>query len=247
MRVSELLRAGRILALIALVLVPGSPARAAVEHVVHVADYDFTPKTVTLAPGDTVRWTNDGGGHAHNVVADDGSFRCAHGCDGQGGSGAPDDGAWTASRAFPGSGEFPYFCEVHGGPGGIAMSGKVIVLDPGPCVADETTVCLGDGRFRLRAQWRTGDGQSGSGRGVKLTEDTAYFWFFNASNVEMVVKVLDGCGLNARRWVFAGGLTNVRVELNATDTVTGIPRTYVNPQGEQFQPIQDTDAFDACP
>jgi len=53
MRVSELLRAGRILALIALVLVPGSPARAAVEHVVHVADYDFTPKTVTLAPGGT--------------------------------------------------------------------------------------------------------------------------------------------------------------------------------------------------
>ena len=51
----------------------------------------------------------------------------------------------------------------------------------------------------------------------------------------------------AQRRVAAGGLTNVRVELTVTDTSTGIPRTYVNPQGKQFQPIQDTGAFDACP
>jgi plastocyanin len=246
MRASRLLGSG-LRAILALVLAAGPPAASAVEHVVQVADYTFTPKTVTLAPGDTVRWTSAGGGHAHNVVADDGSFRCAIGCDGSGGSGAPDDGAWSASVAFAEPGEFPYFCEVHGGPGGVAMSGTVTVLDPGPCVVDATTLCLGDGRFRVRAHWQTGDGQSGAGHGVTLTGDTGYFWFFNDANVEAVVKVLDGCGLNQRHWVFAGGLTNVRVVLTVSDTSTGIPKTYVNPQGSQFQPIQDTGAFATCP
>ena len=48
-------------------------------------------------------------------------------------------------------------------------------------------------------------------------------------------------------WVFAGGLTSVRVELRVTDTQKGQTRTYVNPQGAAFQPIQDTSAFSTCP
>ena len=36
-------------------------------------------------------------------------------------------------------------------------------------------------------------------------------WFFQAENVEAVVKVLNGCGINDRYWVFAGGLTDVKV------------------------------------
>ena len=63
----------------------------------------------------------------------------------------------------------------------------------------------------------------------------------------MVVKVLNGCGLNSRYWTFAAGLTDVNVILTVTDTQTGAIRTYTNPQGISFQPIQDTDAFAACP
>jgi plastocyanin len=233
---------------LALALLAAAAPAAGVEHVVTVSDYVFTPSVVQVAPGDTVRWTNNAGGHHHNVVADDGSFRCANGCDGQGGSGDPDDGAWSFTIHFPAAGDFPYFCEVHGGPGGIAMSGTVLVSGPpATCLADANTLCLQQNRFQIRANWQTGAGQSGPARVVKLTEDTGYLWFFTESNVEAVVKVLDGCGLNQRHLVFAGGLTDVRVELTVTDTATGIPKTYVNPQGTSFQPIQDTGAFASCP
>ena len=59
--------------------------------------------------------------------------------------------------------------------------------------------------------------------------------------------MLDGCPLNGRYWVFASGLTDVRVELRVTDTVTGRSQTYVNPLGTPFAPIQDTGTFDVCP
>lgn len=53
-------------------------------------------------------------------------------------------------------------------------------------------------------------------------------------------------GLN--RWTtYAGGLTDVNVILTVTDTMTGLVKTYVNPQGTAFQPIQDTSAFATCP
>jgi hypothetical protein len=82
---------------------------------------------------------------------------------------------------------------------------------------------------------------------VPLTSDTGYFWFFNSDNVEVVIKVLNGCGLNQRFWVFAGGLTDVKTRILVTDTQTGASKAYLNPQGKAFQPIQDTSAFATCP
>ena len=117
-----------------------------------------------------------------------------------------------------------------------------------PCVEDVDTMCLNDDRFRVEADWATDQGTSGFGNVGELTlSDTNYFWFFNQNNVEVVVKVLNGCGVNQRYWVFAGGLTNVEVELRVCDTQAGIQRTYSNPQTTPFQPIQDTGAFATCP
>jgi hypothetical protein len=63
----------------------------------------------------------------------------------------------------------------------------------------------------------------------------------------MVIKVVDGRVVNNRYWVFAGGLTNVNVVTTVTDTQTGAFKTYTNPQGTAFQPIQGTSAFATCP
>ena len=60
------------------------------------------------------------------------------------------------------------------------------------------------------------------------------------------VKVLDGCALNQQHWVFAAGLTDVRVELRVADTHSGETRTYVNPLGRAFAPIADTKALGGC-
>jgi hypothetical protein len=111
----------------------------------------------------------------------------------------------------------------------------------------DTALCLLSGRFRVTATWETSAGQSGTGKARQLTDESGYFWFFSENNVEVVVKVLDACSSFGRFWVFAAGLTNVGVELRVEDTATGVVRTYSNPAGRPFQPLQDTNAFATCP
>ncbi len=97
------------------------------------AQVAFSPQFLTIHAGDTVTFVNLGG--YHNAVADDGSFRCAHGCDGdgQGGNGNPTDSLWLATVSFPNAGTVGYFCEPHGSPGS-GMYGTIEVLAPTPAV-----------------------------------------------------------------------------------------------------------------
>jgi plastocyanin len=90
-----------------------SPA-ATVDVTVGGTDLVFDPQTVHINVGDTVRWTNAGG--THDVHADDNSFSIAS-------SGS----AWTFSHTFTEPGLVGYYCTIHGGPGGIGMSGSVVV------------------------------------------------------------------------------------------------------------------------
>ena len=121
-----------------------------------------------------------------------------------------------------------------------------LVFAPFTCAADASTLCLSNSRFRVTAAWRSPTA-SGVAHAVSLTGDTGYFWFFDAGNVEAILKVLNACGLNSRYWVFGSGLTNVEVTLRVTDTNNGVTKTYVNPFNTAFQPVQDTDAFATCP
>ena len=114
---------------------------------------------------------------------------------------------------------------------------------PGECVAGDKTLCLENGRFRVRLNWETEDEQTGAGNALPLTGDTGLFWFFDPGNVEIVIKVLDGCAENGNRWVFAGGLTDVAVEMTVVDTLTGATRTYANRLGRPFRAIKDTTFF----
>ena len=120
------------------------------------------------------------------------------------------------------------------------------VAAAGVCVANATTLCLTGGRFQVRASYDTDSG-SGEGNGVALTTDTGYFWFFSPSNVEMVVKVVNGCVVNQSYWTFAGGLTDVGVTLSITDMQSGISKSYANPRHTPFAPIQRTADLAVCP
>jgi PKD repeat protein len=115
------------------------------------------------------------------------------------------------------------------------------------CVTDATTLCLNGGRFQVTIDWKKPDATTGQGRGIGLTADSGYFWFFDPSNIESVVKVLNGCAIGGYYWVFAAGLTNVEATLNVVDTQNGTLVQYVNPQGTPFAPVQDTKAFATCP
>lgn len=104
-----------------------------------------------------------------------------------------------------------------------------------------------DGRFRVTASWRTPAGAAGPGRGVGLTDQSGAFWFFAAANLEIFVKLLDGCEINDRYWVFASGLTNVEVDLRVEDLVSGAIKTYHNPLGQPYEPALDTLALPCSP
>jgi hypothetical protein len=111
----------------------------------------------------------------------------------------------------------------------------------GSCQATAARLCLNGDRFAVEASWKA-QGQSGAATAVSLTGDTGYFWFFGADNVEVVIKVLDGTGLNGKHWVFYGALSDVEYTLTVTDTTSGKVRTYTNPAGRMAS-VADTAAF----
>src|SRR6185295_4472209 len=120
------------------------------------------------------------------------------------------------------------------------------VASPGTCVAGPTALCLNGGRFKVQASFNTGTA-SGTAQALPPTGDSGQFYFFDADNTELTVKVLNACSFNDRYWVFASGLTDVEVVITVTDTQAGRVRQYFNPRGKAFAPVQDTSAFATCP
>jgi subtilisin family serine protease len=118
-----------------------------------------------------------------------------------------------------------------------------IVVEAPTCVPTATTLCLGDGRFALEVGWRDYAGRTGSGVALPLTDDSGLFWFFDAANLEMLVKVVDGCALNGHRWIFAAATTDVEYELIVTEVPTGASRPYRNELGTASPAFTDTSAF----
>ncbi|HBL25905.1 MAG TPA: hypothetical protein DD490_03620, partial [Acidobacteria bacterium] len=110
------------------------------------------------------------------------------------------------------------------------------------CVPAATVLCLSAGRFKVEVDWRTGLRDGGRGHATALTPDTGTFWFFDAANVEVIVKVLDGRSLNGHHWVFFGALSNVEYAVTVTDTLTGAARRYTNLPG-RLGSVADTQAF----
>ena len=111
------------------------------------------------------------------------------------------------------------------------------------CTPDPTTLCANHSRFQVTVDWQVSEeGRSGHGTAVPITGDTGYFWFFNSTNVELVLKVLDGQEVNGHFWVFYGALSNVQYTITVTDTRTLAVKTYTNLSGT-LASVADTSAF----
>lgn len=77
------------------------------------------------------------------------------------------------------------------------------------------------------------------------SRDSALFYFFSPANWEAMVKVLDGCALNGRYWVFAAASTDVGYTLAVRDEIGGGIREYRHEAGHPAPAITDIEAF-AC-
>jgi hypothetical protein len=93
--------------------------------------------------------------------------------------------------------------------------------------------------------WEDFQGGAGSGHAIPLAdaEDSGLLWFFSPGNVEVTVKVLNGCAVNGHWWVFLSSGSTVHYTVTVTDTVTDRVWTYENGSGAASPLIPDTAAF----
>ncbi len=119
----------------------------------------------------------------------------------------------------------------------------------GTVVEKATRLDLGPGgRYRVTVSWRDFQGRRGSGQVVPGTpsSDAGLFYFFNPNNWELLVKVLNGCTVNNRVWVYVSATTNVEFTLRVEDAITHQVKTYTNPLGRLAPAITDSNAFAIC-
>jgi len=123
------------------------------------------------------------------------------------------------------------------------------------CVQDSTTACLLNGRFRATVRVRGAfDNLPADKTALRKpvtgfanpSFETAFFYFNNPDNIEILLKMLDQGNTNSQGQptiaVLFGSATPLRVELTITDTANGAVRTYLSPFGSQ-QGSSDFTAF----
>jgi hypothetical protein len=123
---------------------------------------------------------------------------------------------------------------------------KTVEVDP----AATPKLDLQNGEFQVQVEWSTPDGAlRGNGHAVPLSKESGLFWFFDASNPEILVKILDGRPVNGKWWVFISSNTSLefKVFVGKLDTVVRPPSyqgiTYVSPAGANKNFI-DTTTFE---
>lgn len=137
------------------------------------------------------------------------------------------------------SGDKSYILYSAGGLGDVyGLTGNTL---PALC-EDPTNVCLNGGRFAVHIEWTTSSG-SGAATPVKYSDASALFWFFGSDNLEVLLKVLNGCALNNHYWVFAAAATDTEYRIIVTDTLTGRVKTYIHHGGSASPAITDTGAL----
>ena len=146
--------------------------------------------------------------------------------------------------------ESPYTFKVYSsGSGGNSPAVEASATTQGgtgDCRSGSQYLCLLGDRFEVVAEWKktvepfeNGVGTAGTIPGSDLT---GTFWFFSSSNVELLLKMLDGTPLNDHFWHFYGALSDVEYWITVRDTTDDSTVTYHNTPGD-ICGFNDTMAF----
>ena len=113
-------------------------------------------------------------------------------------------------------------------------------------VSDDKEVCLFE-RFSIAIVGISNHPTDGQATPARFgSRETAFFWFYSDQNYEVMLKVLNGCAVNGKWWVFAGALTNQAYHIAVHDSVSGTRKDYTNNEGTNAAAITDINAF-PCP
>ncbi|MEM1204767.1 MAG: Calx-beta domain-containing protein, partial [Acidobacteriota bacterium] len=198
----------------------------------------------------SVRWSTTAGSAVagEDFSTSSGTLRWAEGEDGDQTIQIPvvDDDRPEATETFT-----VRLSSTTGGAGLGTSVARVTVRDddlvPFECVADDETLCLAEGRFQVTIDWADFEGGAGAAKTVPVGSDrSGMFWFFDRENWEMLVKVLDGCGVNGHHWVLLAATTNIEYTVTVIDTAEARLREYRNDLGSSAPATTDIEAF-TCP
>lgn len=120
---------------------------------------------------------------------------------------------------------------------------EIVATEGEGCVAAPERLCLLQNRFAVEVRWTNYQGTSGSGIARPLTSDSGLFWFFAPANLELLVKMVDGCSFNGHYWVYAAATTDVEYHLRVTESATGAIRNFDNTLGTASPAFTSIDAF----
>jgi plastocyanin len=216
---------------LALALAPASAPAAVTQVGIDNANNAFVSKSVTLALGDSVSFTNNpmlfpaagasGGPGQHNVAWDAGDFRTqpsdAHATD-----------PWTLGFAFKRPGLYRYYCTFHGGPGGLDMSGKVVVRNadgslPSAPVITRARAVRGTSRVTVKftssvAGTATGRLTRRQGRSFR-TFGSVRFTFRTGANSVVIRRTTSGKRLGAGTYRLALSFSGPAAHLASSKTL----------------------------
>ena len=115
------------------------------------------------------------------------------------------------------------------------------------CAPNQVATTL-NGGYDVRMCFETPSGAQMDASNYHL-EATAsgLLYFFDRDNVEVLVKVLDGCAINGHRWVFVAPVTTLAFSLEITERATGRRFAHRNPKSLTAETRADTAAFPCDP
>lgn len=133
----------------------------------------------------------------------------------------------------------------------LGTSGATLTItdnEQPPCTPGDRVLCLGENnRFEVKVHWMDFIGNMDDAFSVGIgRRDSGLFYFFDTNNIEMLIKVLSGCHINNKFWVFYAATTDVAFHLTVRDTQTGFVKAYDNPLGTAALPVLDIE-FESCP
>ncbi len=117
--------------------------------------------------------------------------------------------------------------------------------DGGGCVPDAWTVCLLGGRFEIKVNWEDYQNVHRDAFVASAgTPESALFYFRQAANWEFLIKIINGCSLNGKYWVYFAAATDVGYVVTVRDTQsTAPPKQYTNELGTASPAVNDSGAF----
>ena len=178
-------------------------------------------------------WVGNPQGRTARTVSDTTAFPCTQ-----------DEIAAAKAKAAEADGGRAAFLRSRGWTGdGVGSVQRVVSGARTDCEPGAAALTLAGG-YRVSLCYETYAGDTGEALDYGLdSSQSGLLYFFERDNAEVLVKVLDGCGVNGHRWVFVAPVTDLAFNL-VVESPDGQQRwTHTNRLGQTADAASDVAAF----